>query len=102
MLGLTFDKLLLIGVLAAFILGPRRLPVAAATLGRWVRQLKQLTSDAKARLKEEAGPEYEEIDWRRLDPRQYDPRRIIREALLEDTSIGESDQAPEVKAEETR
>jgi sec-independent protein translocase protein TatB len=30
------------------------------------------------------GPEYDEIDWKKLDPRQYDPRRIIRDALLDD------------------
>ncbi|HEV7169154.1 MAG TPA: Sec-independent protein translocase TatB, partial [Micrococcaceae bacterium] len=30
------------------------------------------------------GPEFEDVDWRKLDPRQYDPRRIIREALLAD------------------
>jgi sec-independent protein translocase protein TatB len=29
------------------------------------------------------GPEYDDIEWKSLDPRQYDPRRIIREALLE-------------------
>jgi sec-independent protein translocase protein TatB len=30
------------------------------------------------------GPEFDEVDWKKLDPRQYDPRRIIREALLDD------------------
>ena len=43
-----------------------------------------MTENAKTQLKEELGDEYEEVDWRKLDPRQYDPRRIIREALVED------------------
>ena len=30
------------------------------------------------------GPEFDEVDWTKLDPRQYDPRRIVREALLDD------------------
>lgn len=30
------------------------------------------------------GEDFDEVDWRTLDPRQYDPRRIIREALLDD------------------
>ncbi|MFF1879775.1 twin-arginine translocase TatA/TatE family subunit [Leifsonia sp. NPDC058230] len=84
MFGLTFDKLVLIGVIAAFLLGPKRLPAAAATLGSWVRRMRTVTEDAKNRLREEAGPEFDDIDWKKLDPRQYDPRRIIREALLEE------------------
>lgn len=35
-------------------------------------------------MREEVGPEFDEVDWRKLDPRQYDPRRIIKEALLDD------------------
>jgi sec-independent protein translocase protein TatB len=35
-------------------------------------------------MREEMGPEFDEVDWKKLDPRQYDPRRIIREALLDD------------------
>jgi sec-independent protein translocase protein TatB len=27
------------------------------------------------------GPEFDEVDWKKLDPRQYDPRRIVRDAL---------------------
>jgi sec-independent protein translocase protein TatB len=35
-------------------------------------------------MREEMGPEFDEVDWRKLDPRQYDPRRIIREALADE------------------
>jgi sec-independent protein translocase protein TatB len=35
-------------------------------------------------MREEMGPDFDDIDWKKLDPRQYDPRRIIREALIED------------------
>jgi sec-independent protein translocase protein TatB len=48
-----------------------------------VRQVRDFANGAKDRIKEEMGPEYEDIEWKSLDPRQYDPRRIIREALLE-------------------
>jgi sec-independent protein translocase protein TatB len=82
--GLTFDKLLVIGVIAVFVLGPERLPHYAAQLGRLVRTLRDLADGAKDRLRDEMGPEFDEVDWKKLDPRQYDPRRIIREALLED------------------
>jgi sec-independent protein translocase protein TatB len=43
-----------------------------------------MATGARERMREEMGPEFDEIDWKKLDPRQYDPRRIIREALIED------------------
>ncbi|HEV7564953.1 MAG: sec-independent protein translocase protein TatB [Microbacteriaceae bacterium] len=84
MFGLTFEKLLIIGVIAVFVLGPERLPHYAAQLGRLTRNLRDMANGAKDRMRDEMGPEFEEVDWKKLDPRQYDPRRIIREALLED------------------
>jgi sec-independent protein translocase protein TatB len=80
--GLTFEKLLLIGVIAVFLLGPERLPHYAAQLGRLVRSMRDMANGAKDRVREEMGPDFD-VDWRKLDPRQYDPRRIIREALSE-------------------
>ena len=43
-----------------------------------------MADGAKDRMREEMGPEFEDVDWKKLDPRQYDPRRIIREALIEE------------------
>ena len=84
MFGLTFEKLLIIGVIAVFLLGPERLPHYAAQLGRLVRQLRDMANGAKDRMRDEMGPDFDDVDWKKLDPRQYDPRRIIREALLDD------------------
>ncbi len=83
--GLTFEKLLIIGVIAVFLLGPDRLPVYAAQLARLIRSLRDMAQGAKSRMRDEMGPEFDEVDWKKLDPRQYDPRRIIREALLDDS-----------------
>ena len=83
MFGLTFEKLLLIGVIAVFLLGPERLPHYAAKLGQLVRSLRDMANGAKTRVRDEMGSEFDDVDWRKLDPRQYDPRRIIREALSE-------------------
>jgi len=85
--GLTFDKLIIIAVIAVFLIGPDRLPGYAAQLARLVRSLRAMADGAKDRMREEMGPEFDEVDWKKLDPRQYDPRRIIREALLEDPPI---------------
>jgi len=82
--GLTFDKLIIIAVIAVFLIGPDRLPGYAAQLARLVRSVRAMADGAKDRMREEMGPEFDEVDWKKLDPRQYDPRRIIREALLDD------------------
>jgi sec-independent protein translocase protein TatB len=70
-------------VLAVVILGPERLPEYAAKLGRLVRQARSMAEGAKGQLREQMGPEFDDINWQQYDPRQYDPRRIVREALLE-------------------
>lgn len=85
MFGLTFEKILVIAIVAAFVIGPERLPRVAAGLGSLVRRFRGFTENAKERMRDEMGPEFDEVDWRKLDPRQYDPRRIIRDALLDDT-----------------
>jgi sec-independent protein translocase protein TatB len=82
--GLTFDKLLIVGVIAVFVIGPQRLPHYASQLAKLVKSIRGMADGAKDRLREEMGPDFDDMDWKRLDPRQYDPRRIIREALLDD------------------
>ncbi len=97
--GLTPDKLIIIAVIAVFLIGPERLPSYAAQLARLVKSLRAMADGAKDRMREEMGPEFDEVDWKKLDPRQYDPRRIIREALLEDpattVATAESSQKPQ-------
>lgn len=83
-MGLTIDKILVIMVIAMFVLGPERLPMYAKKFGELVRNVKHMADGAKGRLRDEMGPEFDEVDWKQLDPRQYDPRRIIRDALVED------------------
>jgi len=85
--GLSFEKLFIIAVIAVFLLGPDRLPYYASQLARLTRSLRDLANGAKDRMREEMGPDFDDVDWKKLDPRQYDPRRIIREALLDDEPV---------------
>jgi len=73
-------------VIAVFVIGPDRLPLYAQKFAQLVRSIRQLASGAKERMRDEMGPEFDEVDWRKLDPRQYDPRRIIRDALMEENT----------------
>jgi sec-independent protein translocase protein TatB len=94
--GLTIEKLLVIGIIALFLIGPDRLPAYSAQFGRLVRQLRDMASGAKDRMRDELGPDFDDMDWKKLDPRQYDPRRIIREALQESPEKGVSPEATSV------
>lgn len=80
-------ELIVLLVVAILVLGPERLPEYAGKLGNAVRQVRGLAEGARASLKEQMGPEFDDINWRHYDPRQYDPRRIVREALLEEPEV---------------
>lgn len=81
---MTWDKLLLIGIIAVVLIGPERLPGYAEKLGQFVRNARDYLRSAQDRVKDEMGSDFDDLDWKKLDPRQYDPRRIVREALLDD------------------
>lgn len=85
--GLDLEKILLIGLIAALLIGPERLPGIAEKFTRLVRRAGEYLRDTKSRVREEMGPEIDDVDWRKLDPRQYDPRRIIRDALFEEPQV---------------
>ncbi|MCH8613671.1 hypothetical protein [Arsenicicoccus dermatophilus] len=84
MFDINGGEFLLLIIVAIVVLGPERLPEYAAKLRELVRNVRGYAEGAKVTLREQMGPEFDEIDWRQYDPRQYDPRRIVREALLED------------------
>lgn len=86
-LGLTWEKLVLILVIAALLIGPERLPRYAEGLAHLVGRVRDYLRGAKTRVKDELGEDFDDVDWRTLDPRRYDPRRIIREALLDDAPL---------------
>jgi sec-independent protein translocase protein TatB len=84
-------ELILLIVVGILVLGPERLPEYAAKLAGMVRQVRTLATNARSQLKEQMGPEFEDVNWRQFDPRQYDPRRIVREALTDDPDPAPAD-----------
>ncbi len=84
MFGISGEKLLILGLIAIFVLGPDRLPQYSKQLANFIKSLKKMAEGAKGQLQTEIG---EELDWKQLDPRKYDPRRIIREALAETETV---------------
>ena len=87
MFGISWGELLVLIVAGLFILGPERLPSAAAWLAKGVRQVRDYANGAREQLRSELGPEFDELrkpleDLRQL--RDFNPRRAITQHLLED------------------
>ena len=85
--GYDMEKFLLLLVVAALLIGPERLPRYAEALARVTKTARDWLAGARTRVKEEMGDDFDDVEWRKLDPRQYDPRRIIRDALLDDAPV---------------
>lgn len=85
--GYDMEKFLLLLVVAVLLVGPERLPRYAEGLAKLTVRAREWLAGARTRVKEEMGDDFDEVEWRKLDPRQYDPRRIIRDALLDDAPV---------------
>lgn len=70
-------------MLAMLLIGPERLPGYVAQLRSWVKSAKRFADGAKDQLRDQMGPEFDDIDWKSYDPREYDPRKIVRDALAD-------------------
>ncbi|CCH28213.1 Sec-independent protein translocase protein TatB [Actinosynnema sp. NPDC047251] len=80
-------EILIIVVAGLFILGPERLPSAAAWVGKTIRQVREYATGARDQLKQEMGPEFDQLrkpleDLREL--RNFDPKRAITKHLWDD------------------
>ncbi|KAA2252695.1 Sec-independent protein translocase subunit TatB [Solihabitans fulvus] len=89
MFGLSFEHLLILLVAALFILGPDKLPQAAAWLARAVKQVRDYASGAKEQMRSELGPEFDELrkpleDLNAL--RNLNPKAAVTRYLLDDNS----------------
>ena len=83
-------------IAALLVIGPDRMPEYSAKLAKRVRQGRGMADTAKVQLREQMGPDFDDVDWKQYDPRQYDPRRIVREALMDDPA--EEDKPSSVEA----
>lgn len=85
--NIGWTEILVIVVAGLFILGPERLPDAAAWLGRNVRKVREYATGAREQLKSEMGDDYEDLrkplqDLQQL--RNFDPRRAVTKHLFDD------------------
>ena len=89
--SIGWAEILIIIVAGLFILGPERLPSAAAWLGRNVRKVREYATGAREQLRSEMGDDFDELrkplqDLQQL--RNFDPRRAVTKHLFEDVDAG--------------
>jgi sec-independent protein translocase protein TatB len=92
-----WSELVVLAVIGLIVLGPERLPKAAADAARMLRQLRAMARTATADLKAELGPEMADIDLASMHP-----RRMVQSMLLDDdadsagaaTPVGRPGQVP--------
>jgi sec-independent protein translocase protein TatB len=91
--SIGWAEILVLGIAGLFILGPERLPSAAAWLGRTLRKVREYATGAREQLRSEMGPEFDELrkplqDLQQL--RSFDPKRAVAKHLFDDDdSIGD-------------
>lgn len=81
-----WGEILVLIVAGLFILGPERLPGAASWLAKNVRKARDFATGAREQLREEMGPEFEQLrkpleDLRGL--RNFDPKRAVTQHLFD-------------------
>ncbi|SDC99989.1 Sec-independent protein translocase protein TatB [Actinokineospora iranica] len=89
--SIGWAEILVLGIAGLFILGPERLPAAAAWLGRSIRKAREFATGARDQLKTELGPEFDELrkplqDLQQL--RNFDPKQIVANQLFGDDTNG--------------
>ncbi|APU12998.1 MULTISPECIES: Sec-independent protein translocase protein TatB [Actinoalloteichus] len=77
-----WGELIVLLIIGLFIFGPDRLPEAAAWLGRSVRKVRDYATGARQQLRDELGPEFDDLqkplnDLRGL--RNLNPRSMVTE-----------------------
>jgi sec-independent protein translocase protein TatB len=68
---LGWSELIVLAVVGLIVLGPDRLPKAAADAAKMLKQLRTMARSATADLKAELGPEMADIDLASLHPRRF-------------------------------
>ena len=74
-----WGELMVLAIVGLVVLGPDRLPKAAADAAKWLRELRRMARNATQDIKAELGPEMADLDLASLHP-----RRIVSSALWDD------------------
>lgn len=86
MLGISTTEFLALAVIAMIVVGPERLPRYAAQAARFLQRARLMAMDAKRDVRQQLGPEFDDITLADLNP-----RTAVRKHLLEPIQIDSLD-----------
>jgi len=97
LLDINGPEFLLLLVLAVILFGPERLPDLARKAARLLRYLRTVAGSAQQQLSKELGPEFENVDFRDLNPKTFvqkhlldDIEPVIADVKSEVTDVGKA------------
>ena len=90
--GLSPLEIIVLLGLGMVLFGPDRLPQAAASAAKFLKQVRAFSDTAKADLRKQLGPEFHDLDLSDLNPRTF-----VRKNLL-----GEGEQLRDLREELNR
>jgi sec-independent protein translocase protein TatB len=97
--GIGLGELLVIGVVALLVIGPDRLPTAAAQFARTLKSVQEQASRARRDLDDALGPELTEL---RQTVHGLDPRRALRgEVAAVRQAIDEAGSIPDARQDDS-
>lgn len=94
MLDLSPEKLLMLAVVALVVLGPNRLPGAARTVGRFIGQMRAMSSSLQSEVREALQDPEEAFTSALAEFRPSEVRRSVRRAVTDTLSPFNPTSAP--------
>jgi sec-independent protein translocase protein TatB len=109
LLDINAPEFVLLLVLAVILFGPERLPDLARKAARVLRYLRTVAGSAQQQLTKELGPEFENLDFRDLNPKTFvqkhlldDVEPIIADVKSEVADLGKTIQSSSADNSEPR
>jgi sec-independent protein translocase protein TatB len=77
LLDINAPEFVLLLVIAVILFGPERLPDLARKAARLLRYLRSMAGTAQQQLSKELGPEFENVDFRDLNPKAFVQKHLL-------------------------
>lgn len=91
--NLGAPELLMLLLFGLVIFGPDQLPKMAGDLARMIRQLRKMATDASADLRDELGPEFDDVHLSSLNPRKFIEKHVLGDDPLPKARMAKSPDA---------
>jgi sec-independent protein translocase protein TatB len=100
LLDINAPEFILLLVIAVILFGPERLPDLARKAARLLRYLRTVAGSAQQQLSKELGPEFENVDFRDLNPKAFVQKHLLDDVdpIIADVKSEVSDVGKTIKS----